>query len=127
MSKKPKWVEKAWGKVWNKFADDITNESLLYVKADHQSSIHFHNEKWNCFICMDATIVVEEFITEAGENKVASSTLMNPGDSHVVPPKKLHRFYVVKSGRVLEIYWSLDDHKCDPNDIVRIYDGGRRY
>lgn len=127
MSEDLKWIDKTWGRVWHRFEDGIANESLLDVKAGYQSSIHYHNNKWNCFISIDAIIVVEEFVVKDGENKVISSTQITPGKSHIVLPKKLHRFYIVKSGKVLEIYWPSNGHKCDPNDIIRLNEGGKRH
>lgn len=125
MPKRPNWIEKAWGKVWHRLNDEISNESLLEVKVNYQSSIHFHTNKWNCFISIDAIIVVEEFKDEKLEP--INKFMINPGSSHVVPPQKLHRFYVVKSGKVLEVYWTTNGEKCDVDDITRLDIGGRRY
>lgn len=127
MTKKPQWIEKPWGRVWYRLVDDITNESLLEVKANYQCSRHWHADKWNCFISVDAVIVVEDFGPAELDPKLINSILVNPGDSCIIKPRNWHRFYGVKSGKVIEVYWTTNGQKCEIDDIIRIDQGGRRY
>lgn len=122
-----KWVDKPWGKVWHRLNDEITNESLLEVNANHQCSIHHHTNKYNAFICVDAIIVVEDMGPATESPKLINSIMVNPGTSYIIPPNTWHRFYVIKSGRAIEVYWTTNGQKCDIDDIVRIDTGGKRY
>ena len=47
------------------------------------------------------------------------------GESLDVLPTFIHRFEVIRSGKIVEIYWTLDGSSVDLNDIVRLDEGGK--
>lgn len=119
----PIWEIKCWGKAWHCFNNEYINKSILEVNEGWQCSIHQHNNRWNCFINIDSIIGVEQFDNGL---KLTKTTILNPGESIIIKPKILHRFYVIKSGKIIEIYWTTNSIKCDMNDINRFDTGGRR-
>ncbi len=130
----PQWDKKCWGKVWHRFNDDIINESLLIVEQGWQCSIHRHKFRYNAFIMSTATIGIElwnqdkNIALKNGNKEIPADKVyfIRPGECFVVAPNVYHRFYVISPGKLIEIYWTNDDTKCDINDIYRITQGGKR-
>lgn len=137
----PQWQNKCWGQVWHRFYDHITNESLLEVRQGWQCSIHLHEHRYNAFISTTATIGIEVWdqkhnveLLLLSKNQVNLSliippdhiTYLRPGQFYVVAPNIFHRFYVIESGQLIEIYWTANQHKCSLGDIIRIEEGGPR-
>lgn len=69
---------------------------------------------------------VEDFGQSTNNPQLLNTTIVNPGESLIVKPGVWHRFYVIKSGKVVEVYWTTDGAECDANDIVRLDTGGKR-
>lgn len=123
----PKWDNtKCWGRVWHRFYDKNLGESLLEVEAGWRCSIHWHEHRWNCFAIIDATIIIETFGPSNNQPSNQPSTItLEPGSSFVVQPLIWHRFRVLQSGRIAEMYWTTDGIPCCIDDIIRYDVGGR--
>lgn len=121
-----KWETKCWGRVWHRFNDEIINESLLEVNKGYQCSIHWHNDRWNCFISIDATIGIETFGPSTSVPRFNDQIIIKPGESHIIPPRIWHRFYILEPGKIIEVYWTTNGSICNVNDINRLDVGGKR-
>tara|TARA_R110000868_G_scaffold115679_13_gene308808 strand:- start:2548 stop:2988 length:441 start_codon:yes stop_codon:yes gene_type:complete len=122
----PIWELKCWGRAWHRFNDEQLNESLLEVNKDWQCSIHWHTNRYNCFICINAIIGVEDFGPAENEPILTNVTIIKEGESFTIFPKRWHRFYVIQSGRLVEIYWTTNGQACEVDDINRWDIGGKR-
>lgn len=125
----PVTEDKVWGKVQHIFASPHAGVSCLIVKAGYQCSIHYHEKRGNLFTVLEGEIVVETFectprIPFDLANVVRFKRIkLTPGRSYSVDPLIWHRFKVIQSGRVVEVYWNaLGD--VDQKDIVRFDQGG---
>jgi len=67
----------------------------------------------------DAALLGRPSIIVKGEPQY---TILGPGDSHSVPSGIYHRFRVMESGRMVEVYWN--DCEVSYKDIVREDVGG---
>jgi len=124
--RKPTWEPKCWGRVWHRFNDRHLNESLLEINKGWQCSIHWHENRWNCFVSIDATIGIEDFGESTKPPQIIKTTMVHPGESLIVRPKTWHRFFVIDSGRLVEIYWTTNGAECNIHDIIRHDIGGKR-
>lgn len=138
----PYWQHKCWGKVWHRFNDNIINESLLSVNQGWQCSVHYHKHRYNAFIATSAIIAIEiwtreqhHLLLQAGKNSSKDISdivpptyihYIHPGQSYVVAPSIIHRFSVIQSGQLIEIYWTNDNSKCEMEDIYRLTEGGKK-
>ena len=121
------WLEKNWGKVKHDFSNEIYCTSHLEVIKGQRSSIHYHEDRHNLFLVVDACIAVECF--GAGEKPNTerggfSWVTLYPGHMFQVQPGVWHRFRTLKPGRVLEMYWADRDRTVRIDDIIRHDVGG---
>lgn len=139
---RPKWQSKCWGKVEHRFNDQLINESILEVDQGWQCSIHLHQHRYNLFIATTATIAIEIWESKHNIDLISISNqetkgiadiippdhvhYVRPGQFFIVAPNIFHRFVVVSSGRLIEIYWTGTIQKCAIDDIFRIEEGGMR-
>lgn len=116
-----KMEEKVWGRVLHTFVSEHAAVSYLEVKEGFRCSRHCHKERANLFAVVDGRIVVEEWV-DVG---VRRHDLIG-GMIHVVPSGVLHRFRVIESGHVVEVYWpDRPGGKVRMDDIKRLDIGGR--
>ena len=115
----PLWEEKCWGRVQHIFASSHAAVSILEVNAGWRCSIHLHEDRVNLFAVQSGLLVVEMF------EPMNSMHLLKPGDRLEVPSWCDHRFRVLESGHVTEVYWPAFDGIVRLDDIVR-RDVGRR-
>jgi len=107
---------KIWGERRRILLDDKNEIDLLYLKKGYFCSTHYHHYKINKFILVLGEVEIQ---TEFGGKKLI------PGDPFEVPPNQTHRFYAKQPSVMIEIAYIITDGKIDPNDIVRITQGGR--
>lgn len=120
---------KCWGTVRHIFDKDMS-ASLLRVKAGFCCSIHRHMRRWNRFIVVSGKIAV---VTYDKELKVQSKDTLMPRHRDIdgyletlcIAPTIWHRFEVLESGLVAEVYWTTDGSDVEHSDIVRMDVGGR--
>jgi len=118
----PKSEIKVWGKVLHIFSSEHAAVSCLEVKKGYQCSRHSHRERANMFCVQEGAIEIEEW------NSTGSrlSTMLGPGSSYVVPSGILHRFRVIESGMMVEVYWpDVEGGKVRSDDIERLDTGGK--
>lgn len=145
------WEKKAWGRVKHIFHSSHAAVSILEVKEGFRCSRHRHNHRWNQFCPIDAELAVEIFLSDVQVtmdegmvrrlvkdlqnlrvpmfrdkmNRQCSAIVhLMPGDVFNVPNEIVHRFRVLKSGNVVEVYWTDSDHEVALDDIVRFDEGG---
>ncbi len=123
---KPVWEEKCWGRVWHRFNDNVLNESLLEVNEGWCCSTHWHQDRWNCFANIDAVIRIDTFGMSDTDPAPASvrTIILNEGESVAIQPREWHKFSVLKTGKLAELYWTNNQEKCRQDDIVRWDVGG---
>ena len=119
---KYEWEDKCWGKVQHVFASEQAAISHLVVNRGWRCSKHLHRERANLFAVSSGCIAVDEWDKE----KRIKTTFLEVGEVHVVPSGVMHRFRVVSSGVVIEVYWSdVDDGRVSLSDIDREDAGGQ--
>jgi quercetin dioxygenase-like cupin family protein len=95
-----KQEDKAWGRVRHIFDTPQCAVSVLEVERGGYSSRHFHEYRVNRFLVQSGCIEVVEY-DGASEKR----TRLNPGDVHDVNAGIVHKFDVIESGIVVEVYW----------------------
>ena len=116
-----KWEKKCWGEVWHLFVSEHAAVSYLKLNKGFRCSQHHHEERANQFVVISGRIVVEEF----SHGTTPTEVRLGSDHSYIVPSGIKHRFRVLESGQVVEIYWP-DVHggKVRQDDIVRFDEGG---
>lgn len=115
------WEDKAWGICSHIFASDRCGISFLKVEKGGFSSRHLHRERENMFAVISGKIEVCEYYRDF----VIKLTTMASGDVHSVPVEIIHKFSVLESGEVVEIYRpGVPGGKVHIDDIVRFDIGG---
>jgi mannose-6-phosphate isomerase-like protein (cupin superfamily) len=115
------WETKCWGACRHVFHDDDVAISYLRVNAGFRSSWHSHADRWNVFTVTSGELRVERRNGWGALHEVR----LFPGESWAVPCGVLHRFRVVKTGTVVETYFSLNGAPVRLDDIARIDSGGK--
>jgi mannose-6-phosphate isomerase-like protein (cupin superfamily) len=114
--------EKVWGKAMHLFANDHAAVSLLEVKAGYHCSRHYHTYRANQFSVVSGRVVIEWTDKDGIQD---NSIELGAGESFTVPSLVTHRFRVLESGVVIEVYW-LDGPAGSVrlDDITRFDKGG---
>lgn len=109
MQKKPKVVQKPWGK----FEEFATNKKvtvkIITVKKGGILSLQSHNHRSEMWVALD-----DGLSAQVHGKKIK----MKPGQIVRIPKKAKHRISSVKTARFLEI----SSGKFDENDIIRYSD-----
>jgi mannose-6-phosphate isomerase-like protein (cupin superfamily) len=124
MDFRPFWEEKCWGKVYHIFSNPHAAVSVLEVEEGFQCSIHKHEERANQFTVQEGMIQVEIWDGDNTDTCGTSLYYLRPGSTLVVPSGKWHRFVVMESGRLVEVYWPDEGGVCSMDDIIRRDLGG---
>lgn len=116
--------KKCWGSVAHVFHSLEAATSFLNVDAGWQCSRHYHKHRANQFFVISGRIIVEEWAeTLPGKRHVM---VLGPGMSCVVQNMNWHRFKVLDSGSMVEVYWSdRIEFIVRLDDIVRYDVGGK--
>lgn len=109
---------KAWGKVRHLFDTPQCAVSVLEVEKGGYSSRHYHEWRINRFLVQSGQIEVVHY-----DGSHEERFTLKPGDVHDVPAGVVHRFEVVESGIVVEVYWPAVGVSIQ--DIKRLDTGGR--
>lgn len=122
---KNNWESKNWGRVLHCFNNPQASVSFLETKEGYQCSRHYHEDRANVFIVISGAITVQHW---RGDDPTLVEKTLKEGDSYTVPSQEVHRFQVVESGQVIEVYYPDDGHgggEVRLDDIVRLSIGGR--
>jgi len=103
---------KVWGSREELFKNNTLLITLLRLDKGSYSSFHNHMAKSDKFILISGKVKIN---TELGE------TVLKSGQSLVIDPPLLHQFIVEEDSIMIEISYSV----LDPEDINRIYQGGK--
>ena len=113
---------KVWGAARHAFESAFCAVSVLYTEAGGYCSRHLHRDRVNRFLVVSGAIDVVRY--EPGGRVESSRERLHAGDVADVPAGELHRFEVIESGIVVEVYWPAATVRQD--DIVRVDTGGKR-
>jgi mannose-6-phosphate isomerase-like protein (cupin superfamily) len=113
------WEPKCWGEVWHLFASDHAAVSHLKLNAGFQCSRHYHEHRVNQFAVLSGKIAVDEWFGDE-----VRTIELTPGRFHTVYSLVIHRFRVLESGEIVEVYYPDNDGQVRINDIVRLDEGG---
>ena len=123
MDFRPYYEDKLWGSVLHLFCSSHAAVSCLEVVAGYRCSLHRHAERANMFAVQEGAVVIEEW-DSFDQPKLIK--LLHPGDIITVSSRVWHRFRVLQSGRMVEVYWAdRDDGKVRMDDIERDDIGGK--
>lgn len=115
--------EKVWGSVQHIFGSPHAGVSCLVVKKGFRCSLHRHIHRGNLFNVLEGCIVVEEFgSAPEPTNKPIKYGVLSSGSVYSVSTLVWHRFRVVQSGRMVEVYWN-DRGPVSQTDIIRVDQG----
>lgn len=114
--------EKIWGSVSHVFNSPHAATSILTVEAGFRCSCHYHEERANQFCVLSGKLVVEDW--EDRRFHSSKLYLLEPGNIYNVPSTFWHRFRVLESGFVVEVYWPDRGGVCRADDIIRDDMGG---
>jgi len=113
---------KCWGAVQHIFCSDHAAVSVLQVNKGYRSSRHYHRQRVNQFTVISGHVIIEQWTmgkTELGK------TELGPGESLEIDAGIEHRFRVVESGEMVEVYYpAYVGAKVSIDDIERIDVGG---
>lgn len=120
----PFWQDKCWGRVLHCFSNPQASVSYLEVLEGNRCSRHYHRERANTFIVVSGVVEIEVWDEHSLDSNCQVTYLMS-GDSLTVPSGKMHRFKVLESGTMIEVYFpDRTGYEVDINDIVRFDVGG---
>ncbi len=122
MKFEPYKEEKIWGEVQHIFASEHAAVSCLELKADFRCSCHCHKERANLFALSEGCVCVEQW--NHGLDRPSTITILQPGQVHTVYSGVYHRFRVIASGKLVEVYWPDEGGVVSMDDIVRHNEGG---
>lgn len=115
---------KAWGTVRHVFNDSAAAVSILETVAGTFCSRHSHAQRVNRFAVQSGAIQVVEYSADGREE--VSRVSLGAGDVHDVEADVVHRFEVVESGIVVEVYFpARPGDRVSADDIKRLDIGGR--
>ena len=92
------WEGKVWGRVSHLFYSDQLGVSYLQVNSGFCCSWHLHHWRANGFLVKSGRIQIEL--------RDKPPVILSPGEFYLVPSRVDHRFCVLESGEVIEVYWS---------------------
>ena len=116
---------KVWGSVWHVFSSPFASFSYLEVKEGTRCSIHKHRQRANQFFVLEGSILVERFDPDNFAEPL-DDFVLTEGFVYTVPSEIWHRFKVMRSGRVIEIYFpDREGAVCRMDDIERFDVGGK--
>lgn len=118
----PVWEDKCWGRVRHIFTSSYAAVSELEINEGWMCSKHWHVHRINQFTVLAGAIAIEEWYLHSEEPKLS---VVRAGETLTVPTLVKHRFSVLETGRMIELYWQANlEHPVDIEDIVRDDVGG---
>lgn len=121
----PFWEDKCWGTVLHCFHNEQASVSYLEVNAGYRCSLHYHKERANTFIVISGSILVEQsHIDKDAQEGGVTHKVLHRSDSLTVPSGVPHRFTVLDSGKLIEVYFPDRGGRVMLDDIVRFDVGG---
>jgi mannose-6-phosphate isomerase-like protein (cupin superfamily) len=100
MTRTPEYHEKGWGHELWIHNDHKYCGKLLFFKADHGCSYHYHRLKHETFFLQSGEIQVA--FGYADDIAQSETITLKPGDSFEVPPGLRHRMYALEDSELFE-------------------------
>lgn len=114
------WEKKVWGRVWHLFNSDQSAVSFLQLIQGTCCSRHSHEERANLFAIVSGQIAIQSW-----NNGCLSEVILHSGQTHTISSGIVHRFRVLESSEIVEVYWSdVPGGKVRIDDIKRLDKGG---
>ncbi len=110
---------KVWGKASHVFCSEACAVSVLEVVKGYRCSWHHHEHRVNMFFVQSGVIDVISYMDDMQPSIRAR---LAAGDCYSVAPMMRHRFEVIESGVVVEVYYPMPVRL---DDIVRHDEGGK--
>jgi len=109
------------GKIWG-FTSEIFHKNNVEVhriegNSNSHCSKHMHEHKYNMFFVESGMMIVKRW---KNDYDLVDTTVLDEGQSCIVPPGEYHQFFIQDSCIAYEFYWV----QIDPKDIVRESVGG---
>ena len=99
---------KTWGEKWTLFQNDLSEVSLLYLKANQRCSWHTHDQKYNQFFVIEGQITIK---TEWG------NAVVEKGQIFTTRPGEWHEFQTNNEDSIVQeimyVQYSPEDIKRD--------------
>ncbi len=112
--------DKVWGKVWHIFISLYSAVSYLEVNEGFCCSKHYHEDRVNVFAVTSGKLLIQQW-----PHGVLRENTLKAQEGLEVPAGILHRFVVLESGNVIEIYYPKNGNSVVRfSDIVRENEGG---
>ena len=110
---------KVWGETSLIFSKNNVEVHRIVGKLYGFSSKHKHEKKFNMFFVESGTLKISIW----KDYGLLDETILEKGQSTVVPPGLFHQFNVIDGGTIAyEFYWT----EIESNDIIRENVGGRK-
>lgn len=118
----PIYEKKVWGNVLHIFNSPTAAVSLLNVDAGFCCSIHKHDFRDNLFAVQTGCVVVQAW--PGGLEGRSHFVELTPGSVYIVQAPIIHRFRVLQSGIMTEVYSPSGNTPISRDDIIRYTEGG---
>lgn len=121
----PYQEKKVWGQVSHIFASPHAAVSILDVEAGFCCSTHKHIYRLNMFVVMSGEVAIKWKGGESPLERKWNSIVLSSGDDFTVQIGIWHRFEVLASGKIVEVYWpGKEGDVVSLDDIIRADVGG---
>ena len=108
---------KVWGTTSKIFAHNNVEIHRIEIKKEGHCSVHAHAHKYNLFFVESGLLLIT---VQQKDYDLVDHTILEPGQSHEVPPGLFHSFQALSDTVAYEVYRvSLDER-----DIIRKTVGG---
>jgi len=94
-------VKKPWGQeiIWAR--TDKYVGKILFIKNGHKLSLQHHNIKDETIRILSGTMVLK--FGDSPEEALENAIVMSEGDTHHIPPGKVHRMVAVEDVTLVEV------------------------
>jgi mannose-6-phosphate isomerase len=114
--KTPYKIEKPWGyELWWGNTEHYLGK-LLFVKAGHQSSVHYHEHKYESMYVHAGIMKLEIYEEREDQLRRVSAFTVGPGQSVDIPARVIHSIVATAD---LDLFESSTPH---PDDSIRVLD-----
>lgn len=104
-------TQKIWGETTLVFDNNTIHVYMAHIKKDGYSSKHYHKYKHNLLFVDSGCLLLKRW----DSNEQIIETILNKGESIIVPNEQWHQFVAKENTVLLEIYYTILNHE----DITR--------
>lgn len=114
-----RWADKIWGRTRELVDSSFYSKYELDVLQGGYCSLHYHKNRANRFIIIDARIEIVEFYGPTYKRIILSND-----QTYDVPSLVPHLFIAGKAGKLIEEYYPDRGGRVERDDIIRLTEGG---